>query len=217
MLTSNYNVFCIWSVTRLPGKLVFFWVTDLLFLIFRFCCCSSRNSLSSGRMFPTCSTCLTTNLSWYLPSLKQCSHREAYRSCSWSNSCVQVLQHTKSRWAISWLFPVFFHVRLGKNHVHSYREHPAYCDLRQDLEGTLHPTGGSLRWRKCDAIRVWCLRVLTHKECFQLCFFEVEEECFPRGNLLAMMGRGVVGCLGCWSRRLRIAESNFATRWICSR
>lgn len=217
MLAGNYNVFCIWSVTSLPGKLVFFGETDLLFVIFRFCCCSSRNSLSSGWMFPTCSTCLTTNLSWYLPSLKQCSHREAYRSCSWSNSCVQVFQHTKSRWAIGRLFPVFFHVRLGQNHVHSFREHPAYCDLRQNMAWTLHPTGGSLRWWECDEICVWLLRVLTHKECLQLCFFEVEEECFPRGNLLAMIGRGVVEWSGLWSHRLSIAESNLATRWICSR
>lgn len=165
LLTDNYSVFCFWSWTRLPGNRVFFWVTDLFFLIFRFRCSSPRNPLSSSRMFPSRCTCLTTNLSWYLPSLKQCCHGEAYRWYSWSNSYVQIFQHTKSRWVTSRLFPVLFHVRLEQNHVHTYREHPTHSDVRQDMAGTLHPPGGSLRWRKCYKIRVRFLPVLTHKEC----------------------------------------------------
>lgn len=159
-------------------------------------------------MFPACSTCSTRILSQYLPSLKQCCHGEAHRWRSWSNSFVQVFQQTKSRWAVDRLFPVFFHVRLGQNHVHTYRKYSGHSDLRQHMAGTLHPTRGSLRWRKCHEIRVWFLRVLAHQKCLQLRFFQVKEECFLRGNLLAIIGGGVVEWLGRWSRRLRIAESS---------
>ena len=78
------------------------------------------------------------------------------------------------------------------------------------MAGTLHPPGGSLRWRKCDEIRVWFLRVLTHKECLQLRFLEVKAECFLGGNLLAIIRGCLIEWLGSWSRRLRIPGSNLA-------
>lgn len=160
-------------------------------------------------MFPTRYPCTATVVPRSLQGLNQCSHWQAHIWSSCANSFVQVQQHTKSRWAVTRLLSVLFHIQLGQDHVHSDGERTSNRHAQQDLAWTLYQAWGSIWRRQRYEISVWLLWVYTHQERVQLRVVPVEEEFILGCNILdkwkqfALLSQYIIENITLFSWRVR--------------